>query len=53
MNFISHPGAIIGQALLLEDVIGLLEMGINFKKRTLGYQLNVGHPLYKCLQNRS
>ncbi|KAI3628565.1 hypothetical protein CBS14141_000268 [Malassezia furfur] len=50
VNFISHPGAIVGQAQLLEDVIGLLEAGVDFKKRTLGYQLTEGHALLKELR---
>lgn len=44
-NFLTHPGALVGQAHLLEDVISLLEMGVSFTERTLGYALADGHPL--------
>lgn len=38
-DFSSHPGASVGQAHLLEDVIDLLESGVDFEKRTLTYSL--------------
>lgn len=39
-DFTSHPGAIVGQAHLLEDIIDLLELGVDFTKRTLGYAVS-------------
>lgn len=50
VNYISHPGAIVGQAQLLDDVVGLLELGVDFKERTLGYALTDGHKLMGELQ---
>lgn len=38
-DYTSHPGSNIGQAHLLEDVIDLLELGIDFQQRTLTYSL--------------
>ncbi|PWN38816.1 scavenger mRNA decapping enzyme [Ceraceosorus guamensis] len=35
----SHPGSIVGQAHLLDDVIDLLTLGVDFRKRTLTYAL--------------
>lgn len=49
-NFTSHPGALVGQAHLLEDVISLLELGVSFSDRTLGYAMADGHPLLHALQ---
>lgn len=49
-NFLTHPGAIVGQAHLLDDVISLLELGVDFKKRTLTYQLAEGHKLLAALR---
>lgn len=48
-DYTSHPGAIVGQAHLLEDVIDLLKMGVDFKRRTLGYALGRTHELYEVL----
>ncbi|WFD22660.1 5'-(N(7)-methyl 5'-triphosphoguanosine)-[mRNA] diphosphatase [Malassezia equina] len=44
-NFTTHPGALVGQAHLLDDVIDLLELGVPFSERTLGYAMADGHPL--------
>lgn len=49
-NFTSHPGALVGQAHLLEDVISLLELGVAFTDRTMGYAMADGHPLLHALQ---
>ncbi|KAL9940803.1 hypothetical protein V8E36_000291 [Tilletia maclaganii] len=45
-SFISHTGAIVGQAHLLDDVIDLLELGVDFQKRTLTYALGERHELW-------
>lgn len=44
-DYTSHPGAIVGQAHLLEDVIDMLEMGVDMQKRTLTYALGERSPL--------
>jgi len=49
-NFISHPGSIVGQAHLLEDVASLLELGVDFRQRTIGYSLAEGHKLLAALR---
>ncbi|KAE8223817.1 hypothetical protein CF319_g3208 [Tilletia indica] len=48
-SYISHPGAIVGQAHLLDDVIDLLELGVDFGKRTLTYALGERHELWSVL----
>lgn len=48
-DYTSHPGAIVGQAHLLQDVIDLLNMGVDFKSRTFGYALARTHELYEVL----
>lgn len=48
-SFTSHPGAIVGQAHLLEDVIDLLELGVDFEQRTIGYALGERHYLWDVL----
>ncbi|WFD30986.1 5'-(N(7)-methyl 5'-triphosphoguanosine)-[mRNA] diphosphatase [Malassezia sp. CBS 17886] len=53
VNYISHPGAIVGQAHLVDDIISLLELGVDFKKLTLGYALTDGHPLLCALKKAS
>lgn len=50
VNFTTHPGALVGQAQLLDDVISLLELGVNFQERTLGYALAEGHKLLGAMQ---
>ncbi|CAO1626342.1 unnamed protein product [Parajaminaea phylloscopi] len=45
-DYTSHPGAIVGQAHLLDDVIDLLEMGVDFTQRTLGYHVGVRSDIY-------
>lgn len=45
-DYTSHPGAIVGQAHLLEDVIDLLELGVDFTQRTLGFHVGVRSDLY-------
>ncbi|KAK0525251.1 hypothetical protein OC835_005670 [Tilletia horrida] len=49
-SFISHAGAIVGQAHLLDDVIDLLELGVDFGKRTLTYALGERHELWNVLE---
>ena len=49
-NYVSHPGALVGQAQLLDDIISLLELGVDFRERTLGYALADGHPLLHAMQ---
>lgn len=51
-NFTTHPGALVGQAQLLDDVISLLEMGVDFRKRTLAYVLADGHKLLQALNEQ-
>jgi m7GpppX diphosphatase len=48
-NYDSHPGAVTGQAHLLQDVIDLLKLGVDFRKRTLTYSMAVNHPLFQHL----
>ncbi|WFD19062.1 5'-(N(7)-methyl 5'-triphosphoguanosine)-[mRNA] diphosphatase [Malassezia caprae] len=50
-NFTTHPGALVGQAHLLEDVISLLDLGVAFTDRTMGYAMSDGHPLLQALHN--
>ncbi|PWN96653.1 scavenger mRNA decapping enzyme [Tilletiopsis washingtonensis] len=38
-DYTSHPGAIVGGAHLLDDVIDLLQLGVDFRSRTLTYSL--------------
>lgn len=52
-DYTSHPGSIVGQAHLLQDVIDLLELGVDFKKRTLTYSLGSRSPLLAHLQQHS
>lgn len=52
-DYTSHPGALVGQAHLLDDVIDLLEMGVDFTKRTLTYSLGSRSPLLALLQEQS
>ncbi|PKI84651.1 5'-(N(7)-methyl 5'-triphosphoguanosine)-[mRNA] diphosphatase [Malassezia vespertilionis] len=49
VNYVQHPGAIVGQAQLLDDVISLLELGVDFQQRTLGYALTENHGLFRTL----
>lgn len=49
-DYTSHQGAVTGQAHLLEDVIDLLEMGVNFRKRTIGYSVGKGTELGEVLE---
>lgn len=49
-NFVSHPGSLVGQAHLLDDVIDLLELGVDFRQRTLSYALAEGHALLRRWQ---
>ena len=49
-NFTTHPGALVGQAQLVDDVISLLELGVDFRQRTIGYALADGHKLLAALQ---
>ncbi|CAO1635443.1 unnamed protein product [Sympodiomycopsis kandeliae] len=51
-DFITHPGAIVGQAHLLSDVIDLLKAGVDFKNRTLGYALGERHELYQLIKGK-
>ena len=44
-NFVQHPGAIAGKAHMLDDIIDLLELSVDFRKRTLGYALQASHSL--------
>lgn len=48
-SFTSHPGAVTGQAHLLDDVIDLLKLGIDMKQRTLGYSLGTNSKLWDVL----
>lgn len=50
-NYISHPGALVGQAHLLDDVINLLDLGVDFQARTIGYAIAENHKLLHELQN--
>ncbi|PWN31767.1 scavenger mRNA decapping enzyme [Meira miltonrushii] len=52
-DYTSHPGALVGQAHLLDDVIDLLEMGVDFTKRTLTYSLGSRSPLLALLQEQT
>ncbi|KAN0060078.1 hypothetical protein ACQY0O_008051 [Thecaphora frezii] len=49
-SYTSHPGSIVGQAHLLEDVIDLLELGVDFRQRTLGYALGDNSQLWEVLE---
>ncbi|PWZ00494.1 scavenger mRNA decapping enzyme [Testicularia cyperi] len=49
-SFTWHPGAIVGQAHLLDDVIDLLELGVDFKQRTLSYALGTNNKLWDVLE---
>ncbi|EPQ29803.1 uncharacterized protein PFL1_02476 [Pseudozyma flocculosa PF-1] len=49
-SYTSHPGSIVGQAHLLEDVIDLLELGVDFRQRTLGYALGENSKLWDVLR---
>ncbi|SNX83103.1 related to DCS1 - non-essential hydrolase involved in mRNA decapping [Melanopsichium pennsylvanicum] len=48
-SFTSHPGAVVGQAHLLDDVIDLLKLGVDMKQRTLGYSLGTNSKLWSVL----
>ncbi|CAD6884692.1 unnamed protein product [Tilletia laevis] len=48
-SHVSYTGAIVGQAHLLDDVIDLLELGVDFGKRTLTYALGERHELWGVL----
>lgn len=52
-DYTTHPGALVGQAHLLDDVIDLLEMDVDFKKRTFTYSLGSRSPLLALLQDQS
>ena len=45
-----HPGSLVGQAHLLDDVIDVLELGVDFRQRTLSYALAEGHALLRRWQ---
>lgn len=49
-DFTSHPGAIVGQAHLLEDLIDLLKLGVDFSQRTLTYALGETHELLQVIR---
>ncbi|SAM80890.1 related to DCS1-non-essential hydrolase involved in mRNA decapping [Ustilago bromivora] len=48
-NFTSHPGAVVGQAHLLDDVVDLLKLGVDMKQRTLVYSLGTNSKLWSVL----
>lgn len=48
-SFTSHPGAVVGQAHLLDDVVDLLKIGVDMKQRTLGYSLGTNSKLWPVL----
>ncbi|SPO21964.1 related to DCS1 - non-essential hydrolase involved in mRNA decapping [Ustilago trichophora] len=48
-SFTSHPGAVVGQAHLLDDVVDLLKLGVDMKQRTLGYSLGTNSKLWTVL----
>ncbi|WFD34120.1 5'-(N(7)-methyl 5'-triphosphoguanosine)-[mRNA] diphosphatase [Malassezia cuniculi] len=48
-DYSQHPGAVSGKAHMLDDIISLLELGVDFKQRTIGYALTAGHPLVQEL----
>ncbi|PWN53429.1 HIT-like protein, partial [Violaceomyces palustris] len=49
----NHPGAMVGQAHLVQDVIDLLESGVDFEKRTFHYALGDRSELSRLLTDRS
>lgn len=49
-DYTSHAGAIVGQAHLLDDIIDLLELGIDMKSRTIGCALGSRHELLGILR---
>ncbi|EST07722.1 Scavenger mRNA decapping enzyme DcpS/DCS2 [Kalmanozyma brasiliensis GHG001] len=48
-SFTSHPGAVVGQAHLLDDVIDLLKLGVDMKQRTFGFALGSNSKLWSVL----
>lgn len=48
-SFTSHPGAVVGQAHLVDDVVDLLKLGVNMRQRTLGYSLGTNSKLWSVL----
>lgn len=48
-SFTSHPGAVVGQAHLLDDVVDLLKLGVDMQQRTLGYSLGTNSKLWAVL----
>ncbi|PWN18227.1 scavenger mRNA decapping enzyme [Microstroma glucosiphilum] len=50
VDYTSHQGAIVGQAHLLDDIIDLLQMGVKFEERTLGYAIGERHELVGVLR---
>lgn len=48
-SFTSHPGAVVGQAHLLDDVMDLLRLDVDMKQRTLGYSLGTNSKLWSVL----
>ncbi|SJX61860.1 related to DCS1-non-essential hydrolase involved in mRNA decapping [Sporisorium reilianum f. sp. reilianum] len=48
-SFTSHPGAVVGQAHLLDDVVDLLNLGVDMKQRTLSYSLGTNSKLWDVL----
>lgn len=48
-SFTSHPDAVVGQAHLLDDVVDLLKLGVDMKKRTLNYSLGTNSKLWSVL----
>ena len=49
-DFIQQPNALVGRAHLLQDVIDLLQLGVDFKKRALGISLGERSELRRLLQ---
>lgn len=50
VDYTSHQGAIVGQAHLLDDIIDLLQTGLRFEERTLGYAIGERHELVGVLK---
>lgn len=49
-DYTGHAGAIVGQSHLLDDIIDLLELGIDMKSRTIGCALGSRHELLGILR---
>ncbi len=48
-NNVLQPGALVGKGQQLEEVIDLLELGLDFRKRTFRYQLGENHELWNVI----